>query len=160
MPRIDFYVIDTSDIDSRLRFTCRLTELAYRRRHWIYLHADSEAQATRLDDLLWTFRQGSFIPHILGSGPMEGMMPVHIGWHPRIPQTDHREGIAQMLINLSPEVPAFFNAFERVAEVVDQEPAVLVASRKRFATYRQYGATPETHKITSADATFTGEPSS
>jgi len=37
--------------------------------------------------------------------------------------------------------------FERVAEVVDQQPDVLQASRVRFRGYRERGVEPTTHKL-------------
>ncbi|MEZ5578324.1 MAG: DNA polymerase III subunit chi [Candidatus Competibacteraceae bacterium] len=42
---------------------CRLADKAYGLGHTVYLFTASEARAAALDDLLWTFRQDSFVPH-------------------------------------------------------------------------------------------------
>ncbi|MES9977893.1 MAG: DNA polymerase III subunit chi, partial [Candidatus Thiodiazotropha sp. 6PLUC5] len=52
-----------------------------------------------------------------------------------------------VLINLSQEVPNFFSRFERVAEVIDQEPPVVTAGRERFRFYRDRGYPLKKHDI-------------
>ncbi len=52
-----------------------------------------------------------------------------------------------MLINLADEVPDFFSRFERVAELIDRDPAVRTAGRNRFRLYRDRGYTLNTHNI-------------
>ena len=98
--------------------------------------------AERLDDLLWTFRDGSFVPHCL-SGVNDGTegSPVVIGSDP--------ENVAarDLLINLGDDIPAFADAFPRVAEVVTSDENCRLLSRKRYATYRDQGHTINTHKL-------------
>ena len=65
MTRIDFYILADSAQRSRALFVCRLAEKAYRMKHPIYIHTESEQQSALMDDLLWTFSQGSFLPHAL-----------------------------------------------------------------------------------------------
>src|SRR5215469_18935767 len=61
--RVDFYVIEGTTAAARLKVACRLAEKAYlasqRTLIWHTDHAELEA----LDDLLWTFADGSFVPH-------------------------------------------------------------------------------------------------
>lgn len=159
MPRVDFYILPDQSPQGRELLACRLTEKAYRLGHKVYIHAASIEQARLLDDLLWSFRQGSFIPHALYPAESDGLLtPVLIGWQ------ENAKAIAQwldadtlgvtrkpsaetMLINLSPEVPPTFARFERVAEVVDQNPQVLEKSRQRFRYYRDRGFPPESYKL-------------
>lgn len=63
--RVDFYVLAGPKPAARLRFACRLAEKAYRLDHRVHLQTGSAAEAEQLDELLWTFRQGSFVPHEL-----------------------------------------------------------------------------------------------
>ena len=143
MPRIDFYVLPENGArdNGRVRLACRLADKAYGLGHTVYILAANESQAAALDDLLWTFRQDSFIPH--ERYPLAGAdsSPVLVG--AASPATAH----AQVLINLTDAFPAGFERFERVVELVDQHPDGLAQSRERFRQYRERGFTPETHKL-------------
>lgn len=139
-PRVDFYVLNTTGIAGRLNFVCRLTEKAYGRLAAIYAHTDSGDTARQLDEMLWTFRQGSFVPHQILDGT-EPRAPVRIG------TDEHCMESGDLLINLTGEVPAFAKQFDRIAEIVDAEPHVREASRARFRQYREMGLEPVTHTI-------------
>ncbi len=140
MPQIDFYVLPEQQPAGRLLLACRLAEKAYSLGHTVYIHTESAAQSHQLDDLLWTFRQGSFVPHALCPPPPEDRSPVLLGCADEVPQAD-------VLINLAPQVPAFFERFGRVAELVDQHPQTLRESRERFRCYRERGYAPASHKL-------------
>ena len=141
MPRIDFYVLPDHQEKGRSLLACRLADKAYRLGHTVYLFASSEARAAMLDDLLWTFRQDSFVPH--ERYPLTGTegSPVLIGTAPPA------EVAAQVLINCTDALPEGFERFERVVELVDQRPEVLAQSRARFKQYRERGCALETHKL-------------
>lgn len=141
MPRVDFYILPDATPEGRRRRVCQLAEKAYGLGHRVYILAESYGQAQMLDDQLWTFRQGGFVPHALLPAPPQDESPVLIGWEPA-PAV-----MADVLINLQPEVPADFERFQRVAEVVNQDPPILAASRERFRFYRSRGCAPETHKL-------------
>ncbi len=78
--RIDFYVLPATDVGARLHFTCRLTEKVYGMQHRIHAHMGSSGQARELDELLWTFRQGSFLPHSLSVSATDALAPITIGY--------------------------------------------------------------------------------
>lgn len=140
-PRIDFYVLPGQEPKGRLLLACRLAEKAYGLGHRVYLHAASAEQARQLDDLLWTFRQGSFVPHTL-CPPAEGdASPVSIG------SDETPAATAAVLINLGDAAPVFFERYERVVELVDQQPPVLAKSRERFRFYRDRGYEPVSHRL-------------
>lgn len=142
MPRVDFYVLGGQRPNGRLLLACRLAEKAYDLGHKVYVHAAGREQAMQLDELLWTFRDGSFVPHALAPVAENDLSPVRIGWAEQAPPPP-----AAVLINLGHEVPAFFNRFERVAELVDQDPETLRRSRERFRFYRMKGCSPDSHKL-------------
>lgn len=141
MPRIDFYVLPDQHDNGRALLACRLADKAYRLGHTVYLLAASETQAAALDDLLWTFRQDSFIPH--ERYPLAGAesSPVLVG--AAFPAAIN----VQVLINLTDALPEGLEQFERVVELVDQHPDGLTKSRERFKQYRERGFNPETHKL-------------
>lgn len=141
MPRIDFYILPDHTPRGRPLLACRLAEKAYGLGHRVYIQTSSPEQAQALDDLLWTFRPGSFVPHALYPVTDNEIPPVLIGWE------DNPDVDAQMLINLTPQVPAIFERFERVAELVDQDEQTLNQSRARFRFYRERGCAPQSHKL-------------
>ena len=62
MAQVDFYILGRADEHSRLILACKLAEKAWRLENSIHIHTMSRADAERLDELLWTFRDGSFVP--------------------------------------------------------------------------------------------------
>ena len=141
MTKVDFYILEQHHHEARQRFACRLAEKAWQQGNRVYIHTESAEQSQRLDDLLWTFRTGSFIPHSLDGENRPDEVAIHIG-HQEEPQ--HHE---QVLINLAPEVPLFFSRFERVADLVDQNEETRKQGRQRFRFYRDRGYPLNNHTI-------------
>ena len=141
MTKVSFYVLPEGQ--EKLHFACRLTEKAFKQGQRIYLYGADAQTCGALDDLLWTFRQGSFVPHQLwNGGSVDAATPVIIGSSEPPPDLD------ATLVNVADDVPDFFSRFERVAEIVDsagKEPA-----RRRYKFYQDRGYPLETHKIEAA----------
>jgi DNA polymerase-3 subunit chi len=142
--RIEFYVLDSPASDARLLLACRLAEKAVGQNYEVLINASSEAESFLLDELLWTFSQGSFLPHrLLGnSGRAEEGEHVLIGCG-----QEPGEGHPDLLINLAPAVPPFFSRFDRVAEVVSAGDQNKSAGRERFRYYRDRGYALQTHQV-------------
>lgn len=143
MTQVDFYILPGDSAQSRVQFACRLADKAYRLGHKVFIHTESEEQTRRLDELLWTFKQNSFVPHCVYQDAGEAPPPVLLA-HDVEPDAS-----AQVLINLAAEVPLFFSRFERVAELVDQQANVRTQGRKRYSFYRERGYPLRTHEIKS-----------
>jgi DNA polymerase-3 subunit chi len=142
MARVDFYLLRQEGAQSRQSFACRLAEKAYRLDNTVHIHAGNREDADRLNDLLWTFRDGSFVPHdVLNSGDTKQIAPVSIGCN------DDTVEARDLLINLCDEIPSFAEAFPRVAELVSSDESSKQQSRLRFAAYREKGHTLETHNV-------------
>lgn len=141
MTRVGFYIVENSDADSRVRLALRLCEKAHKRGHRIFINAESEQQARQLDEQLWTFRASSFLPHALIS--QDSGAQICIGWG------QEPAGHDDLLINLTPRVPGFIGRFQRVAELVNQEPARLEALRASWRHYRERGYALEEHRLAS-----------
>lgn len=139
MTRIDFYVGKTNSLQARLLLACKVVVKAHQQKLHTYIHTDNPATSARLDDLLWTFHDISFIPHALA--PSKDDVKILIG-HDHEPMEN-----CGLLINLSNEVPEFFSRFERLAEILDQEEPVLLAGRKRYQFYRDRGYNLEYHQL-------------
>ena len=142
MARVDFYVLERTDERSRQLLACKLAEKAYRLDHTVYIHARNSADAERLDELLWTFRDGSFVPHgLVANSDGSELSPVVIGC-----DAANAKG-RDLLINLCDEIPPVAEAFPRVAELVTSDENCRRLSRQRYAAYRDQGHTINTHKL-------------
>lgn len=142
MSRVDFYVLAGAGEPARHQFACRLAEKAYRLDHTVHIRTADRASAEVLDDLLWTFRDGSFVPHeFLADPSAEPRAPVTIG----ASRPTGRD--CDLLINLAAGVPEDCASFPRVAEIVTSDEDVRRESRQRYAQYRDMGHSLETHKL-------------
>lgn len=140
MTRIDFYILGDGATRTRDMTACRLAEKAFREGLRVYLHTASAEQARGLDELLWSFRDRSFVPHGVGPGA-DGDTPVRIG------SDAEPDGTHEVLINLAEDVPAFFSRFDRVLEIVDTDEGARQAGRARYKFYRDRGYSLETHEL-------------
>ena len=142
MARVDFYVLKASGGSARDSFACRLAEKAYRLKNSVHIHAENQQNAKRLDELLWTFRDGSFVPHeIVETHTPDSAAPVTIGSDP------DSQRKCDLLINLGDAVPKSAAEFGRIAEIVSADDESKTQSRNRFVQYRDDGHTLETHKL-------------
>ena len=142
MARIDFYVLSQSGEQARQLFACRLAEKAYKLEHTVHIHTADEATASRVDELLWTFRDGSFVPHdIVTAGGDASRAPVSVGCDPSYNTS------RDLLINLDDVIPACAGAFPRIAELVTSDDDSKQKSRRRFVAYRDEGHELETHNV-------------
>ena len=139
MTLVGFYVVQSAAPGQRLNIAARLADKAFQHGHRIFINAADEAQANRLDELLWSFRPASFLPHgLLGQ---EHSDTIAIGWG------QEPENHNDLLINLQLEIPPFFSRFARVAEVVTQEPDSIAALRNSWRFYKERGYQLEKHDL-------------
>ena len=141
-PRVDFYVSAEAGESARLRLACRVAEKAYLARQKVVVVCDDAEVLRRVDDLLWTFGDGSFVPHdtvAAADTPCEAPVALTTGALP--------VGHSDVLVNLGNGVPACFEKFARVAEFLDARPEVRAAGRERFKIYRGKSIEPQTHSV-------------
>ena len=141
MPRIDFYVSEAPGTDARLRLACRVAEKAYLAKQTVVVWFDDATLLPRFDELLWTFGDGSFVPHdaVTNDGTCASPVALTTGPMPA--------GHSDVLINLGNTVPERFETFARVAEFLDGRPEVRAAGRERFKLYRSKSLEPQTHNV-------------
>jgi DNA polymerase-3 subunit chi len=140
MSRVDFYILPENGAIDRLRYACRLAEKAWRAQQPVYVHAPARAVAEELDDLLWTFRDISFVPHALADEDVIDA-PIRIGWD--IAQA----GAAGLIINLAEDIPEGIDGFARIAEIVGGGEAERQRARARYRSYRAAGHELFDHQI-------------
>ncbi|MDD3649872.1 DNA polymerase III subunit chi [Immundisolibacter sp.] len=138
MTEIDFYVLDGTPPPDAQLFACRLLETVVRRGAKVHVHVADEAAAHALDECLWSFSAGSFVPHrLVGSA---GRAPVWIGWQPPAQP-------GEVLLTLTDEVPHFFSGFRRVLELVPADEPGRARARERYRFYRERGYRLRQHKL-------------
>lgn len=141
-PRVDFYVSEEASESARLRLACRVVEKAYLGKLRVVVFSDDASLLPKFDELLWTFGDGTFVPHDVVSrdgAPCDAAVALTTGPLP----ADH----CDVLINLGATVPAFADKFARVAEFLDGRPEVRAAGRERFKIYRGKSIEPQTHNV-------------
>lgn len=139
--RVDFYVLNHQEADAVWLMACRLLEKAYQRGHRVFVYCESQEQAEHLDELLWTFKDDSFIPHHLqGEGP-EPPPPIQIGYGPE------PRGFNDILLNMAPTIPPYFSRFQRVMEIVASDDQAKDISRHHYREYRAQHCELHTHPM-------------
>jgi len=142
MAEISFYILPSELTQERDEFACKLIEKAYRNGCFCYVLTDNAAQSQKIDDLLWTFRAGSFIPHQIYTGELPALEKVIL-----IGSLDVPELWQKIVINLSSYCPKQFDTIERILEILDNSEATKELGRNRYRQYQQSDITITTHKI-------------
>jgi DNA polymerase-3 subunit chi len=137
-----FYILPSESQEERYLFACKLIEKVYRSGHFCYVLTDGAEQSQRLDDLLWTFRAGSFIPHQIYTGEPPSIEKVIL-----IGALNAPENWQKTLINLSSQCPHDFERAERIVEILDDSEATKEAGRNRYRQYQQSGMTLIRHDM-------------
>lgn len=143
MTRADFYVL--SGKTSPSRFSCSIANKAVSQGHSVYVLTSSRAEAEKMDDLLWTWQDISFLPHALAD-KVDANEPVLIGWQEITPPG------FDVLINLTDAVPDWATFFKRIVEIVADEPSQRDSGRERYKYYRKLDVELFNHDIASEPA--------
>ena len=78
MTRADFYVLEDLAIDAAYRFACRLCLKAINAGTKVHLHLQDEVAINTMDELMWNYPPGRFLPHdVLSSEATKS--PVQLG---------------------------------------------------------------------------------
>jgi DNA polymerase-3 subunit chi len=142
MTRIDFHVLpEDGGRRQHDHYLCQMVEQLWRGGRKVHLHCADEAMQTAFDELLWTFNDTSFLPHAATGTPEADAAAVTLGCGTARPAS------AEVLVNLQPEVPAFFSQFETVIETTGPDEAARAAARLRYRFYKDRGYPLEMVKV-------------
>ena len=139
MAQVDFYILEKEDEESRYIFACKIAEKAWRLGNKIHIHTMSQKNAKKFDELLWSFKSKSFVPHQIVED--NTYAPVSIGYAERFCESKN------LLINLCDQIPNFASSFPRIVELVTSEAKSKQKSRERYKIYKEQGHKLGTHKI-------------
>lgn len=132
MKKADFYILAGADDESRQQFLGKLLTRIMRTQLGVYLYCADQYSAQKLSEYLWQFNATSFLANRLVNEDL--VARISLGW-PGQHQPPHR----QVIINLTEQIPDDAAQFERIAEIVTQQPESLIASRERYKRYRSEG---------------------
>lgn len=137
MTRIDFH----SNVTNKLAYACRLVRKARAAQCQIVLLGRNRSELNQLDQLLWTFSEQDFLPHVHASDVLATQTPVILCDNENLELPHHH-----VLINLSGNLPQNFARFERMLEIISADQADQAAGRDRYRFYKQRGY-PITHVV-------------
>ena len=142
--RVDFYILEGQSPSGRLKLACKLAEKAYLAAQTVLVWGTDPAELKAFDAMLWTFNDGSFVPHeaLPGSGATSDS-PVLLS-SGATPSAN-----VDIIINLAPDLPPCLDRTPRVIEIIDSDDARRRAGRARFKAYRELGVQPASHNIRS-----------
>ena len=139
MTKAYFYTLQKPEKALQL---CRLAQKYLLQGMRVLISVDDENQGVTLDQFMWSWNKDSFVPHVYDNGAVDCLdEPVVI-----VSKEVNPNG-ANVLIMGRPLSLEFVRRFEIVidfAELYNDESAV--ASRQRFANYRDAGFEPRMSK--------------
>ena len=138
--QVDFYVIDSPSANQHDRMICRIVEKACDQGHSVYIRCEDASVVRTIDDMLWQFKDVSFVPHAL-EGDDTNPAPVVLGT-----SVTHSTD-PDILVNLAIAVPESARSFSRVIETAGYDDATRTAARKRYRYYQDQGFPLNTHKV-------------
>ena len=130
------------NVPDRLAYTCRLLRKALGSKAQVLVVAPSEV-LRRLDVLLWTFSGPDFIPHAKA-----GDDPLVLAASPVLLLESSADAPhQQVLLNLGHEVPAGFEHFARLIEIVGLDDEDRQQARARWKHYANAGLAITRHDL-------------
>lgn len=133
------------NVGDSLNYACRFLRKAVRKGAKVAVVAPEPILA-RLDKALWTFDPLEFCPHVrlaAGAAPAPRLRATPIWLLDRAADApDHA-----VLLNLGPQVPAGFESFERIVEVVATGDDDRAAGRERWKHYAGRGYAITRHEV-------------
>ncbi|MBB1629025.1 DNA polymerase III subunit chi [Achromobacter sp. UMC71] len=151
MTRIDF----AFGAPDRLRMACQVVRKRYLAGQRLVVYCKEGSRLTAFDRMLWAFDDTSFVPHVLANDPLAAETPVVLtAGDPRqaIQAPAQEDQALPWLLNLDDGCPPGFDAFERVLEIVSDDPDDKLAARQRWRTYVGAGHTPQSHDLSRQQA--------
>ena len=126
----------------RLAYVCRLLRKAVAAEAQLVVVGPPD-QLDRLDSDLWTFSASDFVPHCRAQAE-----PEVLSASPVVLAAD-TDGLSyrQVLVNLGDDVPAGFERFERVIEVVGLNDSDRQLARNRWRHYADRGYAITRHDL-------------
>jgi DNA polymerase-3 subunit chi len=139
--KVNFYLLKNGQSSEQYLFVCRLCEKIFAQKLKAYIHTDTEEQAQYLDDLLWSYRAESFLPHSMITTELDEDVNIIIGY------ADKYQQKFDVLINLSQDIPDFHAEFSRIVEIIPSDENAKALGRVRWKHYKDADYELEAHDV-------------
>ena len=139
MTEVSFHV----NVPDKLAYSCRLLRKVYRSGARVRVTGEPDVLA-ELDRLLWSFSPAEFVPHCLAGAPASSIAVTPI----LLTETLAAPSQHEVLVNVGQAVPAEFERFDRVIEVVGLASDDAAAGRGRWKHYAARGYALTKHEFT------------
>ena len=130
------------NVPDKLAYACRLLRKAYAAGGQVGVVGPAPALEA-LDARLWSFSALDFIPHCNAGAPA----PVLAATPIVLAEACAQLPLAGVLVHLGDQVPAGFERFERLIELVAEDPADRSAARARWRHYAERGYAIKRHDL-------------
>ncbi len=132
----------------KINHTCRVLRKACNAGHRVNVVGKPEI-LRQIDVALWTFSPLDFVPHCFAdaAASLLAHTPVVLG---QAESASGQAGSNQMLINLDAHIPAGFERYERVIELVGLDDADRQHARERWKHYAARGYAIVRHDLSAS----------
>ena len=137
MTRVDFHF----NAPDKLLYGCRLVRKAHRSGSRVLVWCEDAVRLKRFDELLWTFSDQDFIPHVAASDPLANETPFLLA--AQAFESPHHE----VIVNLGQQTPPQFSRYDRLIEIVSADPDDRQIARERWRFYKDRGYPLNTYDI-------------
>ena len=139
MTRVEFIELNRPE---RARVLCDLAEEFYLAGQRVLVMVQDDNQGVTLDQFMWSWKKGAFVPHIYQNGSVECHdEPVVI-----VAEEENPNGAQVLLMGVTCSLE-FTRHFRHVIDFAEAfDDTRLDESRERFRIYREYGFAPVMRK--------------
>ncbi|KJV45259.1 DNA polymerase III subunit chi [Acinetobacter indicus] len=135
MAKVSFYLFEKSP-ERQVDSTCRLCRKILREPQRIWLYSADPALQQALDERLWSFDVGSFIPHGIDAPTAQvcisAQLPTENDW---------------IVFNFNEQALEQFAKFSHIIEIIENHETAKQLGREKYKQYRRLGIEPQTHKL-------------
>ncbi|AGF48439.1 DNA polymerase III subunit chi [Candidatus Kinetoplastibacterium oncopeltii TCC290E] len=125
-------------VSNRMNAVCQIINKYYTLHRNIVVYSNEYQILCKLDIMLWTFKDLSFIPHSfykIDNYCKEEFMIITNN----ISKTKNMKSKEMLLINMSNIIPLCYNEFESVVEIVSENEQERYEARSRWRSYKKDG---------------------
>lgn len=122
------------NVSDRLYYTCRLVRKAVAAGTSLVVKGP-DTLLEQFDRELWTFSATEFVPHVYADAAASLARRSAV----LLCESLDSAPVRDLLVNLAEDVPAGFEAFDRVIEVVSEDPVERGHARQRWKHYSKTG---------------------
>jgi DNA polymerase-3 subunit chi len=140
IPNICFYIEPYNTYLNSLKLCCKLAEKAYQKKLQTFIYTPTPDITNTLNDLLWTFSDISFIPHI-DPQKQNYYSPIVIS------HNSYPANFDDILINLTNIIPPCYKFFKKIIEIVCQNDEIKKAGRQKYQYYHKNNYNIEIHNL-------------